>query len=90
MKVIITGATGYLGQEVLQQCAAHEKIDEVVTLVRRDLPAEFKDHPKITVVKVTDFGKFSDDTLKQLEGADGCIWYVFRCKLCIAVAVHDI
>jgi nucleoside-diphosphate-sugar epimerase len=34
LRILLTGATGFLGQEILQQAAKHPHIDEVVCLVR--------------------------------------------------------
>ncbi|KAF3924524.1 hypothetical protein ABW21_db0203192 [Orbilia brochopaga] len=74
MKVILTGVTGYLGPEVLRQCVANKQITSIVTLARRDLAPEFQNEKKITAIKVEDFGEYSDDVLRKMEGAGGCIW----------------
>ena len=36
MKVILTGATGFVGGEALAQLLADAKVDQVTCLVRRD------------------------------------------------------
>jgi uncharacterized protein YbjT (DUF2867 family) len=74
MKVIIAGATGFVGQEVLTQCLAHPSITSIVALCRRELPIT---HPKlhVHVMKDEDFLSYSDPQLSaSLRGADACIW----------------
>ncbi|KAF3916641.1 hypothetical protein ABW20_dc0104601 [Dactylellina cionopaga] len=70
MKVIITGATGYFGGEVLRQCVASNQITSIIALVRRDLKPELQNE-KVTSIKVEDFGEFSDETLEKMKGAEG-------------------
>ncbi|KAK6535859.1 hypothetical protein TWF281_000109 [Arthrobotrys megalospora] len=74
MKVIVTGATGFLGTEILRQCVASPHITSVIALARRDLGPEWQAEKKITTLKVKDFGAFSDEELEVLKGADGCFW----------------
>lgn len=54
-KVIITGATGMIGQLVLQQCLSSQEIQEVVALVRK---ASGLSHPKLKEVVHADFLHF--------------------------------
>lgn len=44
MKVILTGATGYVGEGVLLECLTNEKVDEVLSISRK--PCAHK-HPKL-------------------------------------------
>lgn len=44
MKVLILGATGMVGGEVLEQCLANDKIQNVLTVGRRKSGIE---HPKL-------------------------------------------
>ncbi|KAK6357700.1 hypothetical protein TWF718_002009 [Orbilia javanica] len=74
MKVIVTGGTGFLGTEILRQCVANPKITSIIALSRRDLKPEWQAEKKITTLKVTDFGTYSPEDLKVLEGAEGCFW----------------
>ncbi|GIJ90179.1 hypothetical protein Asppvi_009131 [Aspergillus pseudoviridinutans] len=74
MKVIIAGATGFVGQEILSQCLAHPSITSIVALCRRELPIT---DPKLHVhlMKDQDFLSYSDPQLSaSLRGADACIW----------------
>jgi nucleoside-diphosphate-sugar epimerase len=49
LRILLTGATGFLGQEILQQAAEHPCIDEVVCLVR---PRQVRDNRNGRVVRV--------------------------------------
>ncbi|KAF7155660.1 hypothetical protein CNMCM5623_008202 [Aspergillus felis] len=74
MKVIIAGATGFVGQEILSQCLAHPSITSIVALSRRELPIT---DPKLHVhlMKDQDFLSYSDPQLSaSLRGAGACIW----------------
>ncbi|KAL4896992.1 hypothetical protein BDV59DRAFT_82843 [Aspergillus ambiguus] len=74
MKVILAGATGFIGQEVLSQCLAHPSITSIVALCRRELPIT---HPKLHVhcMQDQDYLSYSDPQLSaSLRGADACIW----------------
>ena len=74
MKVIITGATGFIGGEVVKQCIKCPSITSVLVLSRRDLPKELSQDPKVKVLIHTDFSSYPPSLLEQLEGADGCVW----------------
>jgi len=79
MKLIISGATGFVATEVIRQSLSNPRITSVLALARRpvtvpeNLPPE-ADSSKLKSVVVEDFGKYSDNVKQQLEGADACIW----------------
>ncbi len=67
-KIILTGATGYVGEGVLLECLAHPQIEAVLVVGRKSCGME---HPKVKELLVKDF--FSLDTVKdQLRGYDAC------------------
>ena len=68
MKLILTGATGFAGGEVLKQALADPAIERVTVLTRR--PTDFK-HAKLDEVVVLDFLDYS---AIPIDGADACIW----------------
>lgn len=76
MKIILTGSTGFIGHEVLDQCLHHPSITQIVALSRRDLPSEItREHAsKLKVVIVDDWLSYSDKVLNDLKGAEACIW----------------
>jgi len=74
MKIIITGASGFIGQEVLQQCIDNPAITSIIVLSRRSLSIT---NPKLMVVILKDFLNYPDNVIQELEGSDACIWLVF-------------
>ncbi|KAL2871643.1 putative nucleoside-diphosphate-sugar epimerase [Aspergillus lucknowensis] len=74
MKVIIAGATGYIGQELLAQCLAHPSITSIVALSRRDVGIV---NPKLRVclMKDADYLSYADPAVaEELKGAGACLW----------------
>jgi uncharacterized protein YbjT (DUF2867 family) len=69
MKIILTGATGFLGKEVLKQLLADAKVNKVIVLVRK--PTNIK-HPKLTEYVLKDFLDYAD-IINEVK-ADSCIW----------------
>ena len=78
MKVILTGATGFIGGEVLHQALAAPSITSLICLTRRPLPAAAVSNPKLQTIQLTDFTSYPPELLSQLEGAECCIWCVLR------------
>jgi len=74
MKVILTGVTGFIGHETLLQCLASPDITSIVALSRRALPDNISKSEKLQVVMVPDFMNYTPDIIKELAGADACIW----------------
>jgi dTDP-4-dehydrorhamnose reductase len=70
VKIIITGATGMVGSEVLRQALADNAITIIFAVVRRALTLQ---HPKLTVIIHKNFLDYSplDTIFKQ---AHACIW----------------
>lgn len=70
MKIILTGATGMVGEGVLLTCLEHPLVTEILIVGRRHYELQ---HPKLKELIVPDFmqiGKFSD----QLQGYDACFF----------------
>lgn len=76
MKLIIGGATGYLGTELVRQSLRMPAITSVVALGRKpvSLP-EGTDTAKLRNVVVEDFASYPDDARREFQGAGACIWY---------------
>jgi nucleoside-diphosphate-sugar epimerase len=64
LKVLLTGATGFLGKELLAQAAAHPYIEEVVCVVR---PETIRDRKTKQVVKVLSARERGALLLKRLH-----------------------
>lgn len=78
MKVIISGCTGFIGAEALAQALAHPEITSVVALSRRALQGPHASNPKLKTVIMSDedYMNYPPHVLKELEGAQGCVWCV--------------
>ncbi|KAF4975766.1 hypothetical protein FZEAL_7482 [Fusarium zealandicum] len=74
MKVLIVGASGMVGGEVLTHCLAHSSISSVVAFVRRDLPSGVSDHPKLECVLVKDFSNWPQHALQAHADAAAMLW----------------
>ncbi|KAK0660613.1 hypothetical protein DIS24_g3186 [Lasiodiplodia hormozganensis] len=77
MHVILTGATGLVGSGALAQILANMNaggpISRLSILSRSPVPmAEGKKN--VTVIQHKDFENYPSEVLKQLDGAEACIW----------------
>jgi len=70
LKVIITGATGMVGEGVLSECLEHPAIEQVLMVNRRPYSAK---HPKLKECIVPDFLDL-DGVTNQLTGYDACFY----------------
>ena len=70
VKVIITGATGMVGEGVLLECLAHPDVEAVLLVGRK---AFGRTHPKLKELMVADFTEL-DGVRDQLSGYDGCFY----------------
>jgi uncharacterized protein YbjT (DUF2867 family) len=77
MKIIVTGATGMVGSEVIRQAIADENIHEIIALARRPLEIT---HPKIKTVILHDFLNY-DAVKDHFIGCDACIWCLGKSQL---------
>jgi len=70
MKIILTGATGMVGSEVLKQALADTEITAVAAIVRKPVPVQ---HPKLTTIIRENFLDYSNLT-EVFKNYDACIW----------------
>lgn len=70
IKVIITGATGMVGEGVLFECLQNEKVAEVLIVSRRHYEMQ---HPKLKELLVPDFLKL-DAFVENIKGYDACFF----------------
>jgi uncharacterized protein YbjT (DUF2867 family) len=70
IKVIITGATGMVGEGILFECLQNEKVSEILIISRRHYEMQ---HPKLQELIVPDFFKL-DQFNEKLKGYDGCFF----------------
>lgn len=86
VKVILTGATGTAGAEILRQLLLHPSIESIAVLSRRPLPAHVAPNPpspKLRVILHDDFGVYSEELLGELAGYDAAIWAMG--KMCVSL-----
>jgi uncharacterized protein YbjT (DUF2867 family) len=71
MKIIITGATGMVGEGVLFECLENPNVDEVLIIGRRTYELS---HPKLKELIVKDFSEIKkhSDLLKKYDGCFFC------------------
>jgi putative NADH-flavin reductase len=69
-RIIVTGATGMVGSEVVRQAILDDEIEMVTAIVRKPLDIQ---HSKLKTIIHKDFNDYSNisDLFKQ---RDACIW----------------
>ncbi len=70
MKVIITGATGMVGEGVLFECLENQEVNEVLIVSRRHYNLN---HPKLKELLVPDFLQL-EAVSANLKGYDACLY----------------
>lgn len=70
MRILITGATGLVGQGVLRECLAAPDVTQVVALGRH---ASGQSHPKLSELACPDFSDLSA-VESQLQPFDACLY----------------
>ena len=80
MKLIITGASGFVATEVLRQALLHPSITSIVAVARSSVSSPegtpATSASKLKSVVVPDYGTYPDDVKEEFADADACIWYV--------------
>ncbi|KAK8094852.1 hypothetical protein PG997_001537 [Apiospora hydei] len=78
MRLIITGATGFVGSEVLRQALRMPEITSIVAVARKPVQLEGPEatSSKLKSVIVQDYDQYPDDVKKEFAGAGACIWTV--------------
>jgi uncharacterized protein YbjT (DUF2867 family) len=69
MRLVLTGATGFIGREVLKQALDDPSIERITVFTRRPTG---RSSPKITELVVQDFTDYS--SVQRELRADACIW----------------
>lgn len=70
MKVILTGATGMVGEGVLLECLQNNEVSEVLMVNRND---NDRRHSKLKQLIVSDFFKL-DQNISHIQGYDACFF----------------
>jgi putative NADH-flavin reductase len=82
MKLVVVGATGFVGTEVVRLALRNKSVTSIVALVRKAIP--IAEHPslgadksKLKSVLMEDWeNPYPEHVIEQLRGADACIWSV--------------
>lgn len=83
MKVIVTGATGLAGSEVVRECLKDPNIERVMVLARR--PIGIEDSKLVTVLH-DDFSNYDPAIFK---GYDACFWCLGIAQSKVSVAEYE-
>ena len=80
MKLVIAGASGFVGTELVRQSLRRSDISTIVALARKPVtvPEDIgsdADPSKLHSVVIDDYGTFPENVRKELAQADACIWY---------------
>jgi uncharacterized protein YbjT (DUF2867 family) len=70
MRIILTGATGMVGQGTLRECLLDSEVTEVLAIGRTSLPQQ---NPKLHQLVVPDLGDLSGHDA-ELSGFDACLF----------------
>ncbi|KAG9233749.1 nucleoside-diphosphate-sugar epimeras-like protein [Amylocarpus encephaloides] len=73
MKIILTGATGFIGGEILTQCLENTSITSLVILSRRPIERVLS-HSKAKIIIMENFKLYSESVIREIADADACIW----------------
>jgi len=77
MKIIVTGATGMAGSEVIRQAIADDTITEIIALARKPLDIT---SPEIKTVIHQDFLNY-ETVQDHFKDCDACIWCLGKSQL---------
>ena len=70
MKIILTGATGMIGEGILLECLQDERVHEILSVSRKP---SGKSHPKLSEYIVAEFLDLPENDSK-LQGYDACFF----------------
>ncbi|CRG83419.1 hypothetical protein PISL3812_00770 [Talaromyces islandicus] len=75
MKLLVVGATGFIGGEVLRQALRNPAITSVVAITRREIPPPAEHGDKFRCFVLEDWiSEYPESLQNIIKGADACIW----------------
>ncbi|KAI9727866.1 MAG: hypothetical protein M1834_007912 [Cirrosporium novae-zelandiae] len=76
MKVIVFGATGFVGNEVVNRCRKDSDITEVFAITRRPLLDDISEDAKVKTILHSNFLEYPQSLLDQISGSECCLWCI--------------
>ncbi|KAK1230063.1 hypothetical protein PQX77_006879 [Marasmius sp. AFHP31] len=77
MKLIVTGATGFVGTEIIRQALRSPAITSVVALARKPVSFDQEEGKgKLKSVVIKEYDEYPDEVKAEFAGAGACIWTV--------------
>ena len=82
MKLIVVGATGFVGTEVIRQALRNPAVTSVIALARKPVPLPKDSGPHIDPSKLQSvvledwISPYPESVMEHLKGANACIWLV--------------
>lgn len=82
MKLVVTGATGFVGTEVIRQALRNPAVSSVIAIARKpvlapDNAGTHADKAKLQSVVLEDWtSPYPKPVNDIVKGANACIWYV--------------
>ncbi|KAF2008870.1 hypothetical protein BU24DRAFT_359479 [Aaosphaeria arxii CBS 175.79] len=77
MKLIIAGATGFVGKELLSQGLCNPQVSSIIAISRGPVSApDGANQFKLKSVVVKDYGTYTTGDRKEFTDAAACIWTV--------------
>jgi len=82
-KVVLVGATGFVGTEILDQLIKNRYTTHIYCLTRKPLETQYSTHQKVVQVLHENFDDLPDHLFERLRGwgVQGCVWAVGKPKL---------
>ncbi|KAN0104872.1 hypothetical protein V8E51_010617 [Hyaloscypha variabilis] len=76
MKIIIFGASGFIGSSLLTHCLQEPSLTSLIVISRRQLPSIASLDPRIKVIVLENFLTYPESVLNELTGAKACFWAI--------------
>lgn len=82
MKIIVTGASGLVGSEIIKRSLHMKEITSIIAVARQPITLdEGVNASKLKSVVVKDYENYPDNVKDEFSEADACIWYVRTIRL---------